>query len=279
VLPTQRTRFHDGERVRVPLRPPGPAEVVVEVAGAALGVEPRAEIAGRVIAAGEAAGEWIGRRVVAPRLLPCGDCERCRRGRPATCAARAVRDGLASHDTLPARFLCSLEPPLWPALPEDELWRLAALADAAAAPYGALVQAGLAPGDTLVIVGDGPRARFARLIAHALGARVSGDAPDRAKILEVSGNEDERARAVALCPPGGTLLFLDGGADVPVSLPIEWLIRREAQAHFCGPGHPDLLPELCALAVRHAWPLAELTRRVRPGEEAGAPDPLPILAP
>src|SRR5437868_12143487 len=111
----------------LPCRPPGPAEVVVAVAGVALGVEPRAEICGRVVQAGAAAADWVGRRVVVPRVLPCGDCERCRRGRAATCLDRASRHGLATHETVPARFLCSVEPPLWPAAFDDaDLWQLAA---------------------------------------------------------------------------------------------------------------------------------------------------------
>ncbi len=40
---------------------PAAAEVVVRVAGCALGVDPQAEIAGEVVAAGDAAREWIGR--------------------------------------------------------------------------------------------------------------------------------------------------------------------------------------------------------------------------
>src|SRR5690348_4964777 len=136
-LPARRTRYLlDADRLRAeeaPLQPPGPGEVVVAVAGSALGAAPGAEIAGLVVAAGAAAVEWLGRRVVAPRVLPCGECARCRRGRTASCPARAVRDGLATHETLPARFLCSVEPPLFPegcALPQ-----LAALADAVSAPY------------------------------------------------------------------------------------------------------------------------------------------------
>src|SRR6185503_12114 len=142
-----------------PLRPPAAGEVVVEAAGIALGVEPAAEVAGAVIAAGESAGEWIGRRVVVPRCLPCGECERCRRGRVASCPARVRREGLVSHEIVPARFLVSVEPPLWPdaVTPPVELWQLAALADAAATPYGALVRTGLGPGELLVVVGGGVR--------------------------------------------------------------------------------------------------------------------------
>src|SRR6476660_8664283 len=117
----------DGGHAEAEIRAPGPSDVVVTIAGVALGAEPRAEVCGRVTAAGEAAQDWIGRRVVVPRVLPCGDCDHCRRGRAATCPTRAARDGLATHETVPARYLCSVEPPLWPkALDDADLWQLAA---------------------------------------------------------------------------------------------------------------------------------------------------------
>ena len=149
-------------------RPPQPHEVVVEVAGSAVGAAPGAEVAGRVVAAGEAAGEWLGRRVVVPRVLPCGECDACRRGRTARCRLATPREAVATHATVPARFLLSVEPPLWSE--HEPLAALAALADAVATPYGALVRAQLAPGDLCVIVGGGVRGRFAAAIAQARGA-------------------------------------------------------------------------------------------------------------
>jgi L-iditol 2-dehydrogenase len=256
-LPGEVERFVDGARVPAPLRAPGAAEVVVRVAGCALGVEPDAEIAGVVVACGDAAAEWLGRRVVVPRALPCGDCERCRRGRAATCAARAPRSGCATHETVPARFLCSVEPPLWPA--GEELWRLAALADAAAAPYAAWARAGLAPGEWAVVIGGGVRGALAVAIARAKGAHVAivdGDqrrraravelgarlaldaalAPDEtraalereaaamgvpfegAKLLDATASAAGRARAVAMLPAGGTAVLLDGArVDAPAA--------------------------------------------------------------
>jgi threonine dehydrogenase-like Zn-dependent dehydrogenase len=295
VIPASRTRFTlEGTRLsraEAPLAPPSAAQVVIEVAGIALGAEPAAEIAGLVVEAGESATDWIGKRVVVPRVLPCGDCERCRRGRTATCVARAVRDGLASHETVPARFVCSLE--MVP--PEIDLWRMAALADAAAAPYGALVRAGLAPGETLVVIGDGPRARFARLIAAALGAHASQLDPDSvaapppagARLLETSATAAGQKLALALCPDGGTVIFLDGAATAPVPAPIDQLARKEAQLVCATACHPDLLPELAALMVRHQWPLAELTHAVTASDagsalearEHGRLTSLPILRP
>src|SRR5207237_5620654 len=95
-------------------RLPTAAEVIVEVAGSALGVAPGAEVSGTVVVAGDGAADWIGRRVVVPRLLPCGECPRCRRGLAVRCGSLHPRGPVASHETVPARFLLSVEPPLWP---------------------------------------------------------------------------------------------------------------------------------------------------------------------
>lgn len=237
-----------------------PGEVVVEVAGAALGVDPEGEIAGTVADAGQAAGEWLGRRVVVPRILPCGDCASCRRGRVAHCPARAARHGLGAREIVSARWLCSVDPPLWP--DGVELWQLAALADAALAPYTALSRAGVGPGDTVVVLGDDARARFAVAIAAAKGAKASdGDAVVDGAIVLASG---PRAwpRALARVAPGVTLALLDG--DGAADFAVDWARLVDAEAHLFGVvgGHPDLLPELCALVVRGQLPLAEHVRAV-----------------
>jgi 6-hydroxycyclohex-1-ene-1-carbonyl-CoA dehydrogenase len=201
---------------------------------------------------GDAAAEWLGRRVVVPRVLPCGECERCRRGRAATCASRAPRAGLASHETVPARYLLSVEPPLWPE--RLALWQLAALADAAAAPYGALTRAGLSPGELVVVIGGGVRGTFAVSLVRAKGAHAvvvdadplrrqraldlgalaafspelapsdllaelarlpsdGGQPPAPDKILETTATAAGRLRALALIGPGATAALLDGGSD------------------------------------------------------------------
>jgi threonine dehydrogenase-like Zn-dependent dehydrogenase len=272
--------------------------VVITVAGAALGVDPRAEIAGTVSAVGEAAGEWLGKRVVVPRLLPCGDCNACRRGRVAHCRSRAARNGLGATETVPARWLCSVEPPLWPE--STELWQLAALADAALAPYTALSRAGVGPSDRVVVVGRDARAHFAAAIAVAKGAAVVADAAAEGAIegaIIVATGAAERRRALTLAGPGATVVFMDanvanvanadGGEDsAPFST--DWARLVDAEVHVIGSvgGHPDLLPELCALVVRGQLPLAAAVRRVSVDEAARAHvaylrdgGPLPIAVP
>ncbi|MDB4968447.1 MAG: Alcohol dehydrogenase GroES domain protein [Myxococcales bacterium] len=236
-----------------------PADVVVAVAGAALGVDVQAEVAGTVVEAGEAAKEWLGRRVVVPRILSCGDCAACRRGRVAHCPARATRAGLAERETVGARWLANVEPPLWP--DGVELWQLAALADAALAPYTALSRAGVGPGDRVVVVGRDARARFAAAIAIAKGATVEEDASAGAIVL--AAGPADYARALSLVAPGVTLVLLDGAPALP-PLATDWSALVAAEAHVLGAvgGHPDLLPELCALVVRGQLRLGDQVRRV-----------------
>jgi D-arabinose 1-dehydrogenase-like Zn-dependent alcohol dehydrogenase len=242
-----------------------PADVVVEVAGAALG---RAdEVAGTVVDAGAAAKEWLGRRVVVPRILSCGDCDGCRRGRVASCPSRRVRGALERTQAVPARWLTSVEPPLWPE--GGELWQLAALADAALAPFTALSRAGVGPSDKVVVVGSDARAGFARAIVAAKGAAlVDGETtPDGAVVL-AAGPRDW-PRALGRIAPGVTIALLDGteraadgGAAAESAADLPRLVGAEAHVIGVVGGHPDLLPELVALVVRGQIRLADAVRRV-----------------
>lgn len=248
------------------------SEVVVRVAGCALGVDPQAEIAGTIMAAGDAAQEWIGRRVVVPRCLPCGDCDRCRRGHTASCPARVKRKGLAAEETVPARFLCSLEG----LMPEGaELWQAAALADAAAAPFAGLMRAGIAPSDRVAIIGKGARAVLAAAIVRAKGAQpVDIDveaAPEETAVevvLETTGSAAGRHRALAMLPPGATAVFLDGPVDAVPVPHADWprFVAGEGKLLGAEAAHPDLLPEVCALFARGELPIASLVTAIEPSQ-------------
>jgi len=83
--------------------PPSEGDVVVEVAGCGVchtdlgfyydGVRtnhplPLAlghEISGRVVAAGAGAESWMGKAVIVPAVIPCGECVLCRSGRGTIC--------------------------------------------------------------------------------------------------------------------------------------------------------------------------------------------------
>ncbi len=175
----------------LPIAEPGPGEALVEVTACGLchtdlgfadgSVPPRHplplvlghEITGTVIGAGDGAGHLLGKPVLVPAVLPCGECDFCRAGRGNACPDQRmpgndIHGGFASHLLVPAAPLVSLEQaPAGFALDE-----LSVVADAVSTAYQATVRADLAAGDLAVVVGTGGVGGFLVQIARALGARV-----------------------------------------------------------------------------------------------------------
>jgi 6-hydroxycyclohex-1-ene-1-carbonyl-CoA dehydrogenase len=186
---------------------PGDGEVVVAIAGCGVchtdlgylydGVRtnlplPLAlghEISGRVVAAGEGAGSWLGRAVIIPAVLPCGECDVCKRGRPNICRKQKmpgndIQGGFASHIVVPARGLC----------PVDEarlagrglsLADVSVVADAVTTPYQAVVRAGVTQGSVAIVVGIGGVGGYSAQIARAFGATVIAIDVDPAKLAAI----------------------------------------------------------------------------------------------
>lgn len=138
------------------------------------------EISGLVEDAGANCHSLIGKAVVVPAVLPCGECELCRKGRGTICRQQKmpgnhIDGGFASHVIVPARFLCEVSVP-------DEfspfgnsgvtLCELAVVADAVTTPYQAIKNSGLAKGDLAIFIGVGGIGGFGVQIAKALGAAV-----------------------------------------------------------------------------------------------------------
>ena len=147
------------------------------------------EISGRVVAAGVGAQSWLSRAVIIPAVLPCGECDACKRGRPNICRKQKmpgndIHGGFASHIVVPARGLC----------PVDET-RLAArglsladvsvVADAVTTPYQAVVRAGVTPGSVAIVVGAGGVGGYSAQIARAFGATVIAIDVDPAKLAAI----------------------------------------------------------------------------------------------
>jgi 6-hydroxycyclohex-1-ene-1-carbonyl-CoA dehydrogenase len=176
----------------LPALDPGPDEVIVQVAGCGVchtdvgfaldGVPTRHslplvlghEISGRVVAAGEIAGGWLGRSVIVPAVIPCGACAACLAERPTICKKQFMpgndgNGGFASHIVVPARGLCAVPENLPSGL---TLEMLSVVADAVTTPYEAIRRSGLGPEDVAVVVGAGGIGGFAVQIAAALGAAV-----------------------------------------------------------------------------------------------------------
>src|SRR5512139_1799830 len=163
--------------VREPLRleRPAPGEVLVQVAGCGVchtdlgflydGVRtnhplPLAlghEISGRVVEAGAGAEAWLGRAVIVPAVMPCGECDACRRGKSTICPSQKmpgndIRGGFATHVQVPARGLCAVD--------EARLAKMgltladvSVVADAVTTPYQAVTQAGVGPRQLVVVNG------------------------------------------------------------------------------------------------------------------------------
>lgn len=212
-----------GEPMRLTARDEtaGPGEVIVAVAGCGVchtdlaffyeGVPTRHpfpltlghEIAGTVVAAGDGAEEWLGRAVVVPAVLPCGECDACRAGRGPICSRQIfpgndVHGGFASHVRVPARGLCPVPDLGDPGVNRAglPLASLAVIADAVSTPYQAILRSGLAAGDLAVVVGCGGVGGFAVQIAAAFGAAVVALDVDDARLEAMRAHGATRTRNV-----------------------------------------------------------------------------------
>ncbi|NIM95747.1 MAG: 6-hydroxycyclohex-1-ene-1-carbonyl-CoA dehydrogenase [Anaerolineales bacterium] len=176
------------ERTSISVPELEPGEVLVEIAGCGLchtdlsyfyyGVptvsEPPLtlghEISGRVVA-GE--GEWIGKEVIIPAVMPCNNCPICAAGRGNRCLAQkmpgnslGIYGGFSSHIPVPAMDLCLAEK-----RGDIPLEQLAVLADAITTPYQAAMRADIQPGERVVVVGGtGGVGTYVTQIAKAFGA-------------------------------------------------------------------------------------------------------------
>ncbi len=189
------------ERAEVPVPELKPGEVLVEVAGCGVchtdlgyfyGGVPTVnqppltlghEISGTVVA-GEA--DMIGKEVIIPAVMPCGECDMCKAGRGNRCLAQAMPGnswgnwgGFASHIPVPARDLCVVE-----SREGFELAELAVVADACTTPYQACMRGGLKAGDPVIITGiGGGVGTYMLQVAKALGAGpIIGIDIDQAKL-------------------------------------------------------------------------------------------------
>lgn len=192
--------------VREPFTPGAPAagEVVVEVAGCgvchtdlgyfydgvrtnhALPLALGHEISGRVVAAGAGAEEFLGTAVIIPAVIPCGECDACRHGRPNICRNQKmpgndIQGGFASHIVVPARGLCVVDQKR---LEQAglALADVSVVADALTTPYQAVLRAGVTPGSLAIVVGAGGVGGYCVQVANAFGAKVVAIDVDAARL-------------------------------------------------------------------------------------------------
>ena len=129
------------------------------------------EISGTVI---EGPEEWLGKPVIIPAVLPCGDCEFCRNGRSNICRNQKMpgndfHGGFASHIVVPSKYLCPVPEKV---LGKYPLWQLAVIADAISTPYQVVKKSELCRGDLAIVIGVGGVGIYGAQIARISGAKV-----------------------------------------------------------------------------------------------------------
>ena len=143
------------------------------------------EISGEVVAAGAAFDNLVGRLVIIPAVLPCGECELCKGGRSNICRHQKMpgndfNGGFASHITVPGRFLCRLPEDLG----EFKVAQLSVIADAVTTPYQSLLRSNLKKGDLAVVIGVGGIGIYMAQLAKDAGATVIAIDIDEAKLAK-----------------------------------------------------------------------------------------------
>ena len=200
---TMRSAIHRAQGdVGVEERPvprPGPGQVLVQVAfcgvcgsdihimiegwGKPGGVGGH-EYSGVVAAVGEGVERWsVGDLVVGGPSPRCGQCRRCREGKPSQCSRRSAP---VDHDTggAFAGFLVTDARSLV-ALPAGMPLRVAALAEPLAVALHGITRSGAAPGDAAMVFGAGPigALTIAALVAKDIGPVVVVEPGERRRRL------------------------------------------------------------------------------------------------
>ncbi len=128
------------------------------------------EISGVVIG-GEAS--MVGKEVIIPAVIPCGECELCQAGRGNRCLAQqmpgysmGIYGGFSSHIVVQAKFLCTVGDRK--GIP---LEHLSVIADAVTTPYQAALRAEIKAGDRVIVIGAaGGVGSFMTQTAKGMGA-------------------------------------------------------------------------------------------------------------
>jgi len=147
------------------------------------------EISGVVVEAGDGAQAWLGKPVIVPAVLPCGECDLCKRGLTTICRAQKmpgndIEGGFASHIVVPARGLCEVDLSRLKAA-GLELAQVSIVADALTTPYQAVRRAGVVPGSLAIVVGAGGVGGYCVQVARAFGATVVAIDVDDAKLAAI----------------------------------------------------------------------------------------------
>jgi 6-hydroxycyclohex-1-ene-1-carbonyl-CoA dehydrogenase len=118
--------------------------------------------------------DWLNKNVIIPAVLPCGECELCKKGRGNICQNQLMPGndfdgGFASHIKVPYKYLCTVPDIV---LQKYSLEQLAVIADAVTTPYQAIKKSELTTGDFAIVIGVGGIGIYGALLAKIFGAKV-----------------------------------------------------------------------------------------------------------
>ncbi len=129
------------------------------------------EISGTVV---DGPTNLIGKPVVIPAVMPCGECDLCKAGRSNICQKQQMpgndfHGGFSSHVITPARYLAEVPDAT---LLNHTLAELAVIADAVSTPYQVMVKSEIREGDFAVIIGVGGVGIYAAQLAKIFGGNI-----------------------------------------------------------------------------------------------------------
>ncbi len=145
------------------------------------------EISGTVV---NGSTEWLNKKVIIPAVLPCGECELCKKGRSNICQNQLMPGndfdgGFASHIIVPYKYLCPVPDKV---LEKYSLEQLSVIADAVTTPYQVIQKSELEPGDFAISIGVGGVGIYGALIAKIMGAKVLALDIDDEKLMIAKNN-------------------------------------------------------------------------------------------
>ncbi len=145
------------------------------------------EISGVVV---DGPADLLGQNVIIPAVLPCGECELCKKGRSNICQSQLMpgndfHGGFASHIKVPYKYLCAVPDAV---LDKYSLEELAVVADAISTPYQVIEKSELESGDFAIIIGAGGVGIYGALIAKIKGAKVLAIDINDAKLEQAKKN-------------------------------------------------------------------------------------------
>ena len=145
------------------------------------------EISGTVV---NGPTEWLNKKVIIPAVLPCGECELCKKGRSNICQNQLMPGndfdgGFASHIIVPYKYLCPVPAQV---LEKYSLEQLSVIADAVTTPYQVIQKSELEAGDFVISIGVGGVGIYGALIAKIMGAKVLALDIDDEKLMIAKNN-------------------------------------------------------------------------------------------